>query len=219
MCGTMSGSYRLDDVFVPEEFSGRREDPSLRREPGRPVPIRCRALHAVGVAGVAIGIARAMLDGFDRTWRPGRRRAISAARRQRGGAVEGRANGGATAGARHVPIWAEVVRHLGSGRSVGDRRAVPGARAAGLRVRHPDSRGGGGSAGPMPTSSAPHSSGGSVTSTHCRSILQSRTPRILNRWDRSCSAFEPPGRSCRQAAPAGAACRRLPTMATRAARR
>src|SRR5215472_4730565 len=34
MRGTMSGGYRLDDVFVPEEFSSTREDQSLRREQG-----------------------------------------------------------------------------------------------------------------------------------------------------------------------------------------
>ena len=64
MRGTMSGSYRLDDVFVPEEFSGTREDPTLRREPGRLYAYPMQGLYAVGVAGVAIGIARAMLDGF-----------------------------------------------------------------------------------------------------------------------------------------------------------
>jgi alkylation response protein AidB-like acyl-CoA dehydrogenase len=64
MRGTMSGSYRLDDVFVPEEFSGTREDPALRREPGRLYAYPMQGLYAVGVAGVAIGIARAMLDGF-----------------------------------------------------------------------------------------------------------------------------------------------------------
>ncbi len=64
MRGTMSGSYRLDDVFVPEEFSGTREDPALRREPGRLYAYPMQGLYAVGVAGVAIGIARVMLDGF-----------------------------------------------------------------------------------------------------------------------------------------------------------
>ena len=65
MRGTASGSYRLDDVFVPEEFSGTREDPTLRREPGRLYAYPMQGLYAVGVAGVAIGIARAMLDAFE----------------------------------------------------------------------------------------------------------------------------------------------------------
>ncbi len=64
MRGTMSGAYRLDDVFVPEEFSATREDPSLRREPGRLYAFPMQGLYAVGVAGVALGIARAMLDEF-----------------------------------------------------------------------------------------------------------------------------------------------------------
>jgi alkylation response protein AidB-like acyl-CoA dehydrogenase len=60
MRGTMSGAYRLDDVFVPEAFSGTREDPALRREPGR------LADNAVVQANVAqrearIGAARAYL--------------------------------------------------------------------------------------------------------------------------------------------------------------
>jgi len=65
MRGTMSGAYRLDDVFVPEQFSGTREDPSLRREPGRLYAYPMQGIYAVGVAGVAMGIARAMLDAFE----------------------------------------------------------------------------------------------------------------------------------------------------------
>jgi alkylation response protein AidB-like acyl-CoA dehydrogenase len=64
MRGTMSGAYRLDDVFVPEAFSGTREDPTLRREPGRLYAYPMQGLYAVGVAGVALGIAGAMLDAF-----------------------------------------------------------------------------------------------------------------------------------------------------------
>ena len=64
MRGTMSGAYRLDDVFVPESFSSTREDPSLRREPGRLYAYPMQGIYAVGVAGVALGIAGAMLDAF-----------------------------------------------------------------------------------------------------------------------------------------------------------
>jgi len=64
MRGTMSGAYRLDDAFVPEAFSATREDPTLRREPGRLYAFPMQGLYAVGVAGVAIGIARAMLEAF-----------------------------------------------------------------------------------------------------------------------------------------------------------
>jgi indole-3-acetate monooxygenase len=65
MRGTGSDSYRLDDVFVPEAFSSTREDPTLRREPGKLYAFPMQGLYAVGVAGVAFGIARAMLDAFE----------------------------------------------------------------------------------------------------------------------------------------------------------
>jgi indole-3-acetate monooxygenase len=65
MRGTASDSYTLDDVFVPEALSATREDPTLRREPGRLYAFPMQGLYAVGVAGVALGIARAMLDAFE----------------------------------------------------------------------------------------------------------------------------------------------------------
>jgi alkylation response protein AidB-like acyl-CoA dehydrogenase len=64
MRGTASEGYRLDDVFVPEEFTGTREDPTLRRDPGPLYAFPMQGLYSVGVAGVALGIARAMLDEF-----------------------------------------------------------------------------------------------------------------------------------------------------------
>ena len=62
MRGTGSESYRVDDLFVPESRSGRRGDPSLRREPGPLYAFTMQSLYAAGVAGVALGAARAMLD-------------------------------------------------------------------------------------------------------------------------------------------------------------
>ena len=62
MRGTGSESYRIDDLFVPESRSGRRGDPSLRREPGPLYAFTMQSLYAAGVAGVALGAARAMLD-------------------------------------------------------------------------------------------------------------------------------------------------------------
>ena len=62
--GTASDSYTVDDVFVPEAFSATREDPSLRRDPGRLYAFPMQGTYAVGVSGVAIGTARAMLDAF-----------------------------------------------------------------------------------------------------------------------------------------------------------
>ena len=64
MRGTASESYRVIDLFVPEAFSGTREDPSLRRDTGPLYAFTMQGLYAVGVSGVAFGIARAMLNSF-----------------------------------------------------------------------------------------------------------------------------------------------------------
>jgi indole-3-acetate monooxygenase len=62
--GTASESYSVADLFVPEEFTGTREDPSLRREPGRLYAFPQQTLYSVGIASVGLGIARGMLDAF-----------------------------------------------------------------------------------------------------------------------------------------------------------
>ena len=62
--GTASDSYSLSDLFVPEAFSSTREDPTLRRDPGRLYAFPMQGIYAVGVSGVAIGVARAMLEAF-----------------------------------------------------------------------------------------------------------------------------------------------------------
>ena len=64
MRGTASEGYSCTDVFVPEAFSGTREDPSLRRDRGPLYAFTMQGLYACGVAAVALGIARAMLDAF-----------------------------------------------------------------------------------------------------------------------------------------------------------
>jgi alkylation response protein AidB-like acyl-CoA dehydrogenase len=64
MRGTASEGYAITDVFVPEEFSGTREDPTLRRDRGPLYAFTTQGLYAVGVAGVALGIARAMHEAF-----------------------------------------------------------------------------------------------------------------------------------------------------------
>jgi len=64
MRGTASEGYAVKDVFVPEAFSGTREDPTLRRDRGPLYAFTTQGLYAVGVAGVALGLARAMLDAF-----------------------------------------------------------------------------------------------------------------------------------------------------------
>ena len=62
--GTASDAYSVTDLFVPEAFSSTREDPTLRLEPGPLYAFTQQGLYAVGAAGVALGLARAMLDGF-----------------------------------------------------------------------------------------------------------------------------------------------------------
>ena len=62
--GTASESYAVKDLFVPEELTGTREDPTLRREPGPLYAFPQQTLYSVGIASVALGIARGMLDAF-----------------------------------------------------------------------------------------------------------------------------------------------------------
>lgn len=62
--GTASEGYAIRDAFVPESFSGTREDPTLRRDHGPLYAFTTQGLYAVGVAGVALGLARALLDCF-----------------------------------------------------------------------------------------------------------------------------------------------------------
>jgi alkylation response protein AidB-like acyl-CoA dehydrogenase len=64
MRGTASEGYSCANVFVPEAFSGTREDPGLRRDKGPLYAFTMQGLYACGVAAVALGIARAMLDAF-----------------------------------------------------------------------------------------------------------------------------------------------------------
>jgi indole-3-acetate monooxygenase len=62
--GTASDSYSVKDLFVPEAFSSTREDPTLRLERGPLYAFTQQGLYGVGSAGVALGMARAMLDAF-----------------------------------------------------------------------------------------------------------------------------------------------------------
>jgi alkylation response protein AidB-like acyl-CoA dehydrogenase len=62
--GTASDSYRVDDLFVAEEFSSTREDPELRQEPGRLYAFPQQTMYSVGISAVALGLARGMLDAF-----------------------------------------------------------------------------------------------------------------------------------------------------------
>lgn len=62
--GTASDSYSVEDLFVADAFTGTREEPESRRDPGRLYAIPMQGLYAVGVAGVALGTAGAMLAAF-----------------------------------------------------------------------------------------------------------------------------------------------------------
>lgn len=64
MRGTASEGYSARDVFVPELFSGTREDATLRRDKGPLYAFTTQGLYAIGVAAVALGIARAMHEAF-----------------------------------------------------------------------------------------------------------------------------------------------------------
>jgi len=64
--GTASDSYAVSDLFVAEAYSATREDPAARCEPGRLYAFPQQTMYSVGIASVALGIARGMLEAFSR---------------------------------------------------------------------------------------------------------------------------------------------------------
>ncbi len=62
--GTASDSYEVQELFVPESYTTTREEPEVRVVPGALYAFTMQGLYAVGVAGVAVGTARAMLEAF-----------------------------------------------------------------------------------------------------------------------------------------------------------
>jgi len=62
--GTGSDAFTVSDLFVPHEYSISRDDPAERRQPGLLYCFPTGSLYASGFAGVALGIARRMLDGL-----------------------------------------------------------------------------------------------------------------------------------------------------------
>lgn len=60
--GTGSDAYAVENLFVPEEHSLARDEPAERRHPGPLYLFPSNSLYGSGFAGVAVGIARAMLD-------------------------------------------------------------------------------------------------------------------------------------------------------------
>jgi indole-3-acetate monooxygenase len=62
--GTASDGYTVANLCINQAYSATREDPEGRLEQGPLYAIPMQGLYAVGVAAVAAGIARAMLDEF-----------------------------------------------------------------------------------------------------------------------------------------------------------
>jgi len=64
--GTGSDTYSVTDLFVPEAFAVRRDRDDERRPHGESTLYQFTTTHlyASGFAGVALGIARGMLDAF-----------------------------------------------------------------------------------------------------------------------------------------------------------
>ena len=62
--GTGSDQYSVDDLFVPAAFCVARDDDRARREHGLLYDFSSLQLYASGFAGVAMGLARAILDAF-----------------------------------------------------------------------------------------------------------------------------------------------------------
>ena len=62
--GTGSDEYVVENLFVPEHHSFSRDDPRERREAGLLYRFTSNQLYSAGFAGVALGIARAMITDF-----------------------------------------------------------------------------------------------------------------------------------------------------------
>jgi alkylation response protein AidB-like acyl-CoA dehydrogenase len=62
--GTGSDQYSVTDLFVPAAFCVARDDDAARREDGLLYRFSSLQLYAAGFAGVAMGIARGVLDAF-----------------------------------------------------------------------------------------------------------------------------------------------------------
>jgi alkylation response protein AidB-like acyl-CoA dehydrogenase len=62
--GTGSDSYTVADLFVPEAYAVERSADVKPREPGLLYAFSSSNVYSAGFAGVALGIARAVLDAF-----------------------------------------------------------------------------------------------------------------------------------------------------------
>jgi indole-3-acetate monooxygenase len=62
--GTGSDAYAVDDLFVPHDYALARDDQAERRDPGLLYCFPAGSLYASGFGGVALGLARSLLDAF-----------------------------------------------------------------------------------------------------------------------------------------------------------
>jgi alkylation response protein AidB-like acyl-CoA dehydrogenase len=62
--GTGSDDFEVADLFVPHAHTIARDDPAERHAPGLLYCFPISSLYASGFAGVALGVARSMLDAF-----------------------------------------------------------------------------------------------------------------------------------------------------------
>jgi indole-3-acetate monooxygenase len=62
--GTGSDRYSVTDLFIPERYTVLRDPRIALRQPGRLYCFSSSNLYASGVAGVALGIARGMINDF-----------------------------------------------------------------------------------------------------------------------------------------------------------
>jgi alkylation response protein AidB-like acyl-CoA dehydrogenase len=64
--GTGSDAYTVTELFVPDAHVAKRDVPSERRHPGLLYCVPTGTLYAAGFASLAMGIARSMLDAFEK---------------------------------------------------------------------------------------------------------------------------------------------------------
>jgi alkylation response protein AidB-like acyl-CoA dehydrogenase len=62
--GTGSDSYRVEGLFVPQQYTFSRDNPAERREQGLLYRFTSGMVYAMGFSNVSLGIARGALDAF-----------------------------------------------------------------------------------------------------------------------------------------------------------
>ena len=60
--GTGTDSYSVEDLFIPEQFTALRDDPSALREHGPLYRIPTQMVYSMGFGATSLGVARATLD-------------------------------------------------------------------------------------------------------------------------------------------------------------